>query len=90
MGSFLRKYSALTGFSIKQMKKFFVFRPVTMGSPVNIAGAEFRFFYAFHSIPTIGFEINFCGKSIYFSADTFYNPAALKDIYLKGIFFPPP
>ena len=86
MGSFLRKYSAMTGFSIKQMKSFFVFRPVTMGSPVNIAGGEFRFFYTFHSIPTIGFEICFCGKSIYFSADTFYNPPALKDIYLKGVF----
>ena len=85
MASFLRKYSALTGFSIEQLKSFFVFRPVTMGSAVNIGGAEFRFFYAFHPIPTVGFEITFCGKSIYFSGDTFYNPPALKEIFLKGI-----
>lgn len=86
MASFLRKYAALTGFNINELKSFFVYRPVTLGSPVNIAGAEFRFFYSFHSIPTIGFEATYCGKSLYFSGDTYYNPPALKDIYLKGVF----
>lgn len=87
MASFLRKYAALTGFTQEELRSFFVYRPVTIGSSINIAGAEFRFFYSFHSIPCIGFEVSFLGKSLYFSGDTFYSPAALKDIYLKGILF---
>lgn len=75
MNSYLRKYSAITGMTIDTLKKFFVFRPVTIGSPLLINGASFKFHYSFHSIPTIGFSVHFGGKSIYYSGDTFYDPS---------------
>lgn len=84
MNSFCRKYAALTGYSVDQLKQFFVYRPVTVGSLINICGAEFRFFYSFHAIPALGFEVFNCGRSIYYSGDTFYNPDALRDIWNKG------
>lgn len=74
MGSFLRKYSALSGMGIEELKHLFIFRPVILGTPLNIYGANFKFFYAFHTIPCIGFEIELMNRSIYYSADTFYNP----------------
>jgi phosphoribosyl 1,2-cyclic phosphodiesterase len=59
---------------------------VTIGTPLEIGGASFNFFYSFHLIPCIGFEIEFKGKKIFFSADTYYDPAALKLKYEKGVF----
>jgi len=75
MASFLRKYSALSGMGNEELKHLFIFRPVTLGITLNIYGANFRFFYAFHTIPCIGFECSVMQRSIYYSADTFYNPA---------------
>jgi hypothetical protein len=84
MGSFSRKYTALTGLSPVAFQNLFVFRPVTIGSYIDILGASFRFFYSFHSIPCIGFEINYCGKSLFWSGDTFFDPEALNDRYKQG------
>lgn len=74
MSSFLRKYSALSGICESEMKQLFIFRPVTLGTKLNIFGAQFEFFYAFHTIPCIGFKVTCQEKSLYYSADTFYNP----------------
>ena len=38
MSSFLRKYTALSGMSIDELKDLFVFRPVTLGTLINIYG----------------------------------------------------
>lgn len=84
--SFIRKYSALTGISQQSFQSMFIFRPVTIGSYIDILGSSFRFFYAYHSIPCIGFEATYCGKSMFFSADTFFDPDALFDRYKQGIF----
>src|SRR5262249_42725950 len=70
LGSFMRKYVALTGEPEEQLRRLFVFRPITIGAPLHIHGGEFRFFYTLHSIPTIGFECYFGGKSFVYSADT--------------------
>ncbi|KAL4474591.1 hypothetical protein ABPG73_016094 [Tetrahymena malaccensis] len=86
MNSFLRKYSALSGMGIEELKHLFIFRPVTLGTSINIYGANFRFFYAFHTIPCIGFECELKQRSIYYSADTFYNPEQLKEFKRQGIF----
>ena len=85
--SFLRKYSAIADISIVEISKLVKFRTVYVGHPVNIFGAKFHFFYSFHSIPAICFEVHFQDKKIFFSGDTFFNPPRLKEIYeTKDIF----
>lgn len=51
----------------------FYYRPAIIGSPLNLYGAEFNFFYSLHTIPSIGFEVKLGGKSLYFSGDTFFD-----------------
>lgn len=84
--SFVRKYSALTGIPQAQFQNMFILRPVTIGSFIDVLGATFRFFYSYHSIPCIGFEMNYCGKSLFFSGDTFFDPDALHDRLTQGVF----
>lgn len=86
LGSFLRKYSALTGMPVQNFRDLFHFRPATIGSYIDLLGASFRFFYAYHSIPCIGFDVTYCGRSIYFSGDTFYDPPALLKLQQQGVF----
>lgn len=57
MHSFLRKYSAISNMSIGELKEMFIFRPAIIGTSLNIYGAKFKFFYALHTIPSIGFEV---------------------------------
>jgi phosphoribosyl 1,2-cyclic phosphodiesterase len=86
LGSFLRKYSALTGLPTQYFRELFNFRPVCIGSFIDLLGASFRFFYSYHAIPCIGFEVTYCGRSIYFSGDTFYDPEALTKLHHQGVF----
>jgi hypothetical protein len=74
MSSFLRKYSAASGMGIEALKRLFIFRPAIIGTTLNIYGASFDFFYAMHTIPSLGFSVRVENKSIYFSSDTFYDP----------------
>jgi hypothetical protein len=74
MNSFVRKYSNVTGMAKEEIRKLFIFRPVVIGSRMNIFGGSFNFFYSFHVIPCIAFDIQLNKKSMYFSADTFYDP----------------
>ena len=67
--------------SISEIKQLFIFRPVIIGTTLTIYGASFNFFYALHTIPTIGFEVFFEGKSIYFSGDTFYDPEEYSNLF---------
>ncbi|KRX00899.1 Cyclic nucleotide-binding protein [Pseudocohnilembus persalinus] len=84
MQSFLRKYSSLSNINQEQLKTLFTFRPVIIGEIMNIYGSQFKFFYALHTIPCIGFECKVENKSMYFSADTFYNPSKLKELSEKN------
>lgn len=85
MGSFIRKYSAITSMTQKELQKMFEFRPVTIGYPLEVYGAKFRFFYSLHVIPCLGYECEFNGKKIYFSGDTFYDPKGLAELNAKGV-----
>lgn len=85
MKSFVTKYSAMTGFEEKEITKLFNFRPAIIGSPLILNGASFNFFYSLHSIPCIGFTIKYCGKSIYFSGDTYYDPEGMKKLVANGV-----
>lgn len=84
--SFLRKYSAISGLSYKELTGLFQYRTVKMNVPIYICGARFVFNYSFHSIPTLTFVVNYKGKSFYFSGDTCYAPDRLKKLYEEGLF----
>ena len=45
MGSFSRKYAALSGMKLEELQKLFKFRPVTIGADLEINGGKFKFFY---------------------------------------------
>ncbi len=84
MESFVRKYQSLTGLNYKTFMSLFHFHPVTLQVPIRINGGEFRFFYTLHSIPTIGFEIYYQGKSFVYSSDSLYDPDTFKKLFERG------
>ncbi len=84
MESFVRKYQALTGLNYKTFMSLFHFHPISLQVPIRINGGEFRFFYTLHSIPTIGFEVYFQGKSFVNSSDSLYDPDTFKKLYDRG------
>ncbi len=86
--SFLKKYAALSGLSEDLLRRTFSFTPVTVGAPVPVHGAELWFFYTLHSIPALGFEAFYGGKSLAFSGDTLYEPHVLKRLADEGVLSP--
>ncbi|WP_169928325.1 cAMP/cGMP-dependent 3',5'-cyclic-AMP/GMP phosphodiesterase [Labilithrix luteola] len=85
LGSFLRKYSALSGLSEDLLRRTFRFHPVRIGAPVHVRGGELWFRYTLHSIPTIGVEAFYGNRSISISADTLYDPERVTAMYEQGI-----
>ncbi len=84
MESFTRKYQPLTGLNRKAFLNLFNFHPINLQVPIRINGGEFRFFYTLHSIPTIGFEVFFQGKSFINSSDSMFDPEFFKKLYERG------
>lgn len=84
MGSFLRKYSAISGLDVQFLKKLFVFRPVIVGERTCVYGGYLKFFYSLHSIPCVGFSAYSQGKSMIYSADTFNDEAGIMKFYNEG------
>lgn len=70
------------------MSELFIFRPAIIGVPLPLLGASFNFFYSFHPIPCLAFEVFYQGKSIYFSADHFYNPEVLLTLKEENVLNP--
>jgi len=85
MNSFLRKYSALTFVSDDFLMRLFTFFPIKIGNPVFIHGAKFKFFYSLHSIPTIGFKMDFQRKSFVYSSDHNNDPKLHKKLLKTGV-----
>ena len=85
MNSFIRKYSTIMKMTPEKTASLFRFKPVIIGAPLYLNGAVFKFFYSLHSIPAIGFEVFSHEKSLYFSADTFYEPTKLQEMVEKGV-----
>ena len=85
LGSFLRKYSALSGLKEDLLRRTFHFHPVRIGAPVHVRGGELWFRYTLHSIPTVGLEAFYGGQSLAVSADTLYDPERIEAIYQKGV-----
>lgn len=85
MGSFERKYRTLLGLDKRRWEDLFDFVPVTVGEPIRIAGGEFWFQYTLHSVPCIGFECFFGGKSMVYTSDTLYDPEVFDRLYDEGV-----
>ncbi len=81
LGSFLRKYAALSGLSEDILRRTFVFNPVRIGAPCHVRGGELWFRYTLHSIPSIGVEAFYGGRSIAISGDTLYDPGRIGEMY---------
>ncbi|HVJ89187.1 MAG TPA: cAMP/cGMP-dependent 3',5'-cyclic-AMP/GMP phosphodiesterase, partial [Labilithrix sp.] len=86
LGSFLRKYSALSGLSEDLLRRTFSFHPVRIGAPVHVHGGELWFRYTLHSIPTIGVDAFYGDRSISISGDTLYDPERITKMYEAGVF----
>jgi len=89
LDSFIRKYQALTKIPREELLDLFEFVNVVIGKEYQIHGASFRFNYALHSIPSLGFGFEFEGKTFYYSSDHLNAPAEFYDeLRDKGILTP--
>lgn len=85
MRSFVAKYSALTGLRQEELGNLFEFCPVTLGRPLTLLGARFRFHYTLHSIPTLGFQVELEGRTFFYSCDTLYDPDTFAQLHAQGV-----
>ena len=85
MRSFVAKYSSLTQLKASEFRTLFEFIPINIGTQCTIASARFLFRYTLHPIPTIGFQVEFEGKSFYYSCDTLYEPDTIRSLHEQGI-----
>jgi len=84
MMSFLRKYSALSGVAVSYLMKLFDFHPVKIGQPVYIHDGRFDTFYTLHSIPAIGFRMDFQDQSFVYSSDHNNDPEIHRKLFESG------
>ena len=85
MKSFLKKYSSLTGEPVSYLINLFDFRPVYIAKPVYMHGGRFRFYYTLHSIPAIGFTLDFQDQSFAYSSDHQGDPAVQRKLLEEGV-----
>ena len=85
LNSFVSKYRSITNLSGQQFRQLFDYRPIPVGRPVNIGGADFTFKYMLHPIPTLGFSMSYQGRSIAYSCDTLYDPEAIQKMAQEGV-----
>jgi CRP-like cAMP-binding protein/glyoxylase-like metal-dependent hydrolase (beta-lactamase superfamily II) len=85
IGSFVRKYRGVLGLTSSQVRALFDFSPVTIGQPVNIAGASFTFRYNFHPIPTLGFDVTYQDKTVAYSGDHLNDSRYLSALHEEGL-----
>lgn len=83
--AFIRKYAALSGIDADFLRRSHRFRPVRVGQELKLRGASFKFFYSLHSIPCLGFEVTFGGKSIVLSGDHMNDPARIQAMFEEGV-----
>ncbi|MDH4198964.1 MAG: cAMP/cGMP-dependent 3',5'-cyclic-AMP/GMP phosphodiesterase [Spirochaetia bacterium] len=86
MDSFIRKYTALTKMTKKQLYNLFNFQPVILNTPLYIEGAKFIYHYSLHSIPTIGFRMHYQNQSFVYTSDHLNDPATIDKLNELGVF----
>mmetsp|Transcript_17577 Transcript_17577/g.26678 ORF Transcript_17577/g.26678 Transcript_17577/m.26678 type:complete len:1423 (+) Transcript_17577:418-4686(+) len=83
--SFIQKYSALSALSPALLMHSHRHKPAIIGSPLRFQGATFRFTYTLHSIPCVGFRVEWRGRSMVFTADHFNSPPAIEKLEHSGV-----
>lgn len=83
--SYVRKQLAITGRDVRNYQDFV---PVRVGEVIAIGGAEFIFDYSLHTVPCVGFQIRYRGRSISYSGDTKYDPEYFQEAVAKGVMSP--
>ena len=85
MDSFLTKYATFCGVTREYLQSLFRFSPVQVGRPFFIQDAKFQAFYTLHSIPTIGFRLDFAEQSFVYSSDHNNDPEIHNTLLEKGV-----
>jgi CRP-like cAMP-binding protein/glyoxylase-like metal-dependent hydrolase (beta-lactamase superfamily II) len=75
--SMLIKVAAVLGEPVEQMRGYLSFTEVVPGKALSMYGARWEFFYAVHTIPTIGFRVTVRGPdgrdhAVVYSSDTIH------------------
>ena len=78
--SFIRKYAALSALSPALLRHSHRHKPAIIGTPLRFQGATFHFTYTLHTIPCIGFRVEWRGRSMVFTGDHFNNPVAIEKL----------
>mmetsp|Transcript_7652 Transcript_7652/g.14591 ORF Transcript_7652/g.14591 Transcript_7652/m.14591 type:complete len:1365 (+) Transcript_7652:217-4311(+) len=86
--SFIRKYAALSSLSPALLRHSHRYKPAIIGEPLRFQGATFHFTYTLHSIPCVGFRVDWRGRSMVFTGDHFNNPPAIQKLVEKGVLSP--
>jgi len=83
--SFIRKYAALASLNPALLRHCHRYKPAIIGQDLRFQGATFKFFYSLHSIPCVGFRVEWRGRSIVFSGDHLHDPVMIKKLQEKGV-----
>ncbi|GKY99634.1 hypothetical protein MPSEU_000917500 [Mayamaea pseudoterrestris] len=83
--SFIRKYAALSALSPAILRHCHRFKPAIIGQPLRFQGATFRFMYSLHTIPCVGFRVEWRGRSMVFTGDHFNSPEGIDKLQETGV-----
>ena len=83
--SFIRKYAALSNLSPALLRHSHRHKPAIIGTPLRFQGATFHFTYTLHSIPCVGFRVEWRGRSMVFTGDHFNSPPDIDKLQDSGV-----
>jgi len=83
--SFIRKYAALSALSPALLRHSHRYKKATIGEPLRFQGATFHFIYTLHTIPCIGFRVEWRGRSMVFTGDHFNSPPGIDKLEQSGV-----
>jgi glyoxylase-like metal-dependent hydrolase (beta-lactamase superfamily II) len=83
--SFIRKYAALSALSPALLRHSHRFKPAIIGEPLRFQGATFQFTYTLHTIPCVGFRVEWRGRSMVFTGDHFNSPPDMEKLEKSGV-----
>lgn len=83
--SFIRKYAALSALSPALLRHCHRYKPAIIGQPLRFQGATFHFTYTLHSIPCVGFRVEWRGRSMVFTGDHLNKPSAIEELTKSGV-----
>lgn len=83
--SFIRKYAALSALSPALLRHCHRYKKAVIGEPLRFQGATFHFIYTLHTIPCVGFKVEWRGRSMVFTGDHFNSPAGINKLQETGV-----